>query len=157
MSKWILSIVGMSFLGVVVETIIPNGKLNKFIKSMFSLFLLFVIISPLPKLFNRDISLSNNFDYKMDEILLVNINERKLNNYENAILNELKNRGIDNVSIQFEADTTKSNFKIQKIYIDVCNVVLKNNAKHINISDTIVEVITSVVEIGKEGVVIYGG
>ncbi len=157
MTKWILSIVGMSFLGVVVETILPNGKLNKFIKSMFSLFLLFVIISPLPKLFNKDISLSTNYDYKMDDILLANINQRKLNNYENAILNELKNKGLEGVAVQFEADTTKSNFKIQKIYVDVCNIVLKNNDKHINITDVIVETVTNITNISKEGVVIYGG
>ena len=157
MTKWILSIVGMSFLGVVVETILPNGKLNKFIKSMFSLFLLFVIISPLPKIFNKDISLSNNYDYKMDEVLLTNINQRKLNNYEKAIIDNLVKKGVSGVSIQFDADTTKSNLNIQKIYVDVCNIVLKNNAKHINITDTIVEVITSIINISKEGVVIYGG
>ena len=156
MTKWILSLVGMAFLGVVVETILPNGKLNKFIKSMFSLFLLFVIISPLPKFFNKDISLNINCDYEVDEILLSSINQRKLDNYEDAILEKLKNNGIENANIQFDADTTKSCLKVNKVYVDVCNIVLKNNAQHINITDAIVEVVLSVVQIDKEGVVIYG-
>lgn len=156
MKEWILSIVGMAFLGVVIETIIPNGKLNMFIKSMFALFLLFIIVSPLPKIFNQSISFDTSFDYEEDVSFLNKLNEKKLENYELSIKEQLIALGISNINIQFEADTTKSDFKVQKIYVDVCNIVLNDVDKHINITDTILKVVTSTLGITDKEVIIYG-
>lgn len=156
MTEWILTLIGMAFLGVVIETILPNGKLNTFIKSVFALFLLFVIVKPLPKLFNKNLKLNTDYSYVEDSIFLNTLNQKKLENYEISILNQLENEGITNVSILFDADTTKSDLIIQKVYVDICNVVLKNKDKHINITDTILKIVTNTLNILDKEVVIYG-
>lgn len=156
MTEWILSLIGMVFLGVVIETILPNGKLNTFIKSVFALFLLFVIVKPLPKLFNKNLKLNTDYSYVEDSNFLNTLNQKKLENYEISILNQLENEGITNVSILFDADTTKSDLIIQKVYVDICNVVLKNKDKHINITDTILKIVTNTLNILDKEVVIYG-
>lgn len=156
MTEWILSLIGMAFLGVVIETILPNGKLNTFIKSVFALFLLFVIVKPLPKIFNKDLSINTDYNYEEDSNFLINLNQKKLENYEISILNQLKNEGISNVNIEFEADTTSSDLKIQKVYIDVCNIVLNNSDKHINITDTILKIVTNTLNVSDKEVIIYG-
>ena len=156
MTEWILTLIGMAFLGVVIETILPNGKLNTFIKSVFALFLLFVIVKPLPKLFNKNLKLNTDYSYVEDSIFLNTLNQKKLENYEIYILNQLENEGITNVSILFDADTTKSDLIIQKVYVDICNVVLKNKDKHINITDTILKIVTNTLNILDKEVVIYG-
>lgn len=156
MTEWILSLIGMAFLGVVIETILPNGKLNTFIKSVFALFLLFVIVKPLPKIFNKDLSINTDYNYEEDSNFLINLNQKKLENYEISILNQLKNEGISNVNIEFEADTTSSDLKIQKVYIDICNIVLNNSDKHINITDTILKIVTNTLNVSNKEVMIYG-
>ncbi len=156
MTEWILSLIGMAFLGVVIETILPNGKLNTFIKSVFALFLLFVIVKPLPKIFNKDLSINTDYNYEEDSNFLINLNQKKLENYEISILNQLKNEGISNVNIEFEADTTSSDLKIQKVYIDICNIVLNNSDKHINITDTILKIVTNTLNVSDKEVIIYG-
>lgn len=156
MTEWILSLIGMAFLGVVIETILPNGKLNTFIKSVFALFLLFVIVKPLPKIFNKDLSINTDYNYEEDSNFLINLNQKKIENYEISILNQLKNEGISNVNIEFEADTTSSDLKIQKVYIDICNIVLNNSDKHINITDTILKIVTNTLNVSNKEVIIYG-
>ena len=156
MTEWILSLIGMAFLGVDIGTILPNGKLNTFIKSVFALFLLFVIVKPLPKIFNKDLSINTDYNYEEDSNFLINLNQKKLENYEISILNQLKNEGISNVNIEFEADTTSSDLKIQKVYIDICNIVLNNSDKHINITDTILKIVTNTLNVSNKEVMIYG-
>lgn len=156
MIGWVLSIAGMSFLGVVIETILPNGKLNGYIKGIFSLILLFVIVAPLPKIFNKNITINTTYEYVEDVSFLESLNFKKIQNYEIAIIKKLEVKGITGVNVQLEADITKSDLKIEKVYLDICNMVLNNVDKHININDTIINVVTNTVNVDKKGVIIYG-
>ena len=156
MIAWVLSIAGMSFLGVIIEVIMPGGKLNGYIKSVFSLILLFVIVAPLPNLVDKNISLNTQYDYSEDGNFLYNLNSKKLENYEIAIIKSLESVGIGGINVQFDADVTKSNLKIEKVYVDVCNIVLNNKDKHININDTIINIVTETIDVEKNGVIIYG-
>ena len=54
MTAWIFSIIGIIFLGVMLEIVIPDGKTNSFIKSIYSIILMFVIVNPIIKIFNKD-------------------------------------------------------------------------------------------------------
>jgi len=47
MKAWILSIVGIMFIGVIIEIIMPEGKTNTFIKSMFAIVFMYVVMSPI--------------------------------------------------------------------------------------------------------------
>ena len=156
MISWVLSIVGMAFLGVVIDTIIPNGKISGYVKGIFSLFLMYIIISPLPQLFNKNIDI--NLDYKYEESVgfLETFNSRKLENYKADICDKLKCQGINNLNIEFDADITKSDIIIEKVYVDIQNIVLNDNGEHININETIENVIMSVVGVKDSEVIIYG-
>ena len=57
MNEWIMSIVGITALGVLMDILLPEGETSKYIKGIFALFTVFVIIYPLPKIIN------GNFDY----------------------------------------------------------------------------------------------
>ena len=56
-SGWVLSIVGMCVLSVLIELILPEGQTRKYIKAIYSFFLIVVIIAPLPKLVRGDFDL----------------------------------------------------------------------------------------------------
>lgn len=54
MTSWLLSIVGVVFLGVMIDVIAPSGKTNSIIKTMFAIMLIYVVLSPIIKLIGSD-------------------------------------------------------------------------------------------------------
>ena len=67
-STYLLSIVGVAILGVIVDLILPSGTVSKYIKGVFALILIFVIISPIPKLINQNWSFNDIFQTSSTEI-----------------------------------------------------------------------------------------
>ena len=49
-SVWVLSIAGICVLSVLVELVLPEGQTRKYIKAIFSFFVIVVIVAPLPKI-----------------------------------------------------------------------------------------------------------
>ena len=60
MQGWIVSVVAVIVLGVMLEIVLPDGKITKYVKGTFSLLVIFVIIAPLPKLLKSEY----NFDFQ---------------------------------------------------------------------------------------------
>ena len=54
MTGWLASIVGVVVIGVVIELLTQNRRLGKFVRSIYGFIVLFVIVSPLPKLLKAD-------------------------------------------------------------------------------------------------------
>lgn len=54
MKGWIISVVCVIILGVLMEIVLPKGKIAKYVKGIFSLVVILVIVSPLPKLFGKE-------------------------------------------------------------------------------------------------------
>ena len=136
MTSWLLSIIGVVFLGVLFDLIYPNGKTNNLCKSIFAILSLFVMISPILKLDINKLNVSTLYE----DGLLEYINEAKLN------------------TIQLEIDTnlTKEVFSIEKIYIDTTNIVLTENITNINKYDVIINEVSSLIKIEKERIIVYG-
>lgn len=55
---WIFSIVGIGAIGILLDVLMPEGETNKYIKSIFALITIFVVISPLPKLVGQKINVN---------------------------------------------------------------------------------------------------
>ena len=80
MNEWIMSIVGITALGVLMDILLPEGETNKYIKGIFALFTVFVIIYPLPKIANGDFDYNALFDIFSDfELIIKPIITNKLN------------------------------------------------------------------------------
>ena len=62
MSIWITSIVGVVTLGVLLDIIVPEGEINKYIKAVFALVTVLVIVAPLPRLIEADFDIGNLFN-----------------------------------------------------------------------------------------------
>ncbi|MDD4839805.1 MAG: stage III sporulation protein AF [Clostridia bacterium] len=96
MSSWVLSIVGVVCLGVLLDLIVPEGQTNKYIKGVFALLVIFVIISPLPKLVGKNIDFSfTQSSYETDKDYLLAVEEMKIENKENTLENLLLTSGYE--------------------------------------------------------------
>ena len=59
MKAWVLSVVAVIVLGVLLEIVLPSGKVAKYAKGAFSLVVVLVMIAPLPRLLKTEW----NFDF----------------------------------------------------------------------------------------------
>lgn len=53
MGAWLLKITGVIALSTLSSLLIPNGQTKKYVKGIFALITLFVLVSPLPKLLKK--------------------------------------------------------------------------------------------------------
>ena len=60
-SSWLLGIACVVILSVLAEFVLPEGQINKYIKVIFSFFILLVIIMPLPKLVGKEFNINDYF------------------------------------------------------------------------------------------------
>lgn len=146
MSEWLLSIAGIILLSVLCEFILPEGQINRYIRGIFAFITIFVIIAPLPKLFNKEMDFSNflsSYDIELQEDYLYEINLSKLNALQNDIINELENRGIENVKISYSANV--ENMDIFEITADLRDMSFSGNSMNTQkAKDEITEVIKSI-------------
>lgn len=95
MTGWLISIVGISFLTILLDILIKDSENMKYIKSIYSIIVVYVIIFPvitfINQIKNADFSnvfkdVENNYLYQisLQEIDLI-LNEDDINNYTVSI------------------------------------------------------------------------
>ena len=151
MKSWLLSIVGVVFLGVLFDLLYPNGRTNTLCKSIFGIFAVFVMIGPI---FNFDFENINTITN--NDVLIHNINEAKSEALEQKIEAQLLENGISGVIVEIESKLDYNDFVIENIFIDVSNLVLTENLTNINKCEVIIDQVINIVDIEKERIVVYG-
>ncbi len=115
MDAWIMSIVGVVCLGVLLEIVLPDGQSSKYVKGTFSLLVIFVIASPLPKIVKGDFDFSlSDISLSIDQKYLDELNENKAEQISNDIEKLLLSNEI-HAKIQIELDD--DNISINKIFV----------------------------------------
>ncbi|MEG2688298.1 MAG: stage III sporulation protein AF [Clostridia bacterium] len=145
MSAWILSIVGVICLGILLEIVLPDGQTSKYVKATFSLLVIFVIVSPLPKALGSSWKLDINdtmfqVDNKfIDETVEVKENSIKsdiedylaLQGYTATVDIELQDKSLTkivriNVIIKLSeseyAEKEKHILKVRQLIVDKCGI-----------------------------------
>lgn len=135
-SAWLINILSVVVSGVLVDLLLPNGKLNGFIRAVFGFLAVTVIISPLPKLLNKQININDMFyNSSATEINqdFVDANIKKLvTTLENSLEMELFEKGYENVVVKFSYIIEEYNYTIQKVNLNIKNLVINSNGVHIN-------------------------
>lgn len=151
MKAWLISIVGIVFLSVLFELVYPQGKTKQFCKSIFGIFAIFVMLSPIFK-----------FDYSKlggDEVstsLNLNFQEAKDNSIKLKVEKALNNHNINGVDVEISSKMQDFDYLIENIYLDTTNIVLTENVTHTNKYEIILELISSTLNIDREQIIIYG-
>lgn len=161
MTAWILAIVGVICLSVLVDILLPNGQTNKYVKGIFSVITLYVIISPLPSFLSggQKFVTSLNFDaadFSADENFLAEISLNPFKARETALAAYLSKRGYTGVTVKYvgcvENDTE----------IDYINIILSDESfdastPHNVVSDNVKSLVADFTGADKEDIrVLYG-
>ena len=153
MTSWLLGIIGVIFLGVLLDIMYPNGKTNAYCKSIFGIFAVAIIITPVINFSINDLSLDSDF---VSEELVVSINASKANYYKLKIENDLIDNEIEGVFVEIQGNTEENVFNIENIYVDTSDIVLTKNLTNINKYEVITNLILDSIDIEKERIIIYG-
>ncbi len=162
LSNWILSIAGIICVSVIVELILPDGQMNRYIKGIFSFIIILVVIMPIPKLLNRDFNFSNIFDnsgYEINSDYLYQVNLDKMNSVKNEIEKQIEKRGYLNVVVSINCDIFDNSMQYKSIFVDLSDLVISGQAEHNYISKIkkdISSIIMAIIDIDEEAI-LYDG
>lgn len=133
MNGYILSILGIVVAGVLIDIIVPTGSINKYIKSIYSIFVVAVLISPVVKLLNK----ANDFSFKYDDYqintnLLTYIYEKQVSSHEKSIEQAFADKGFSNVDIVLNFSIENDELRYNSCQVNLKNLVISADKQHIN-------------------------
>lgn len=105
MTAWLASIVGVVVVGVVVELVTQGRRMENFVRSIYSFIVLFVIVSPLPKLLQTDWD-TLQMENLVDAELVENLSQSSKQVQVSQIL---RNMGYENALVTLVDDTVYVN------------------------------------------------
>jgi hypothetical protein len=158
-SSYILSIAGIVILGVLITVIMPDGQMGKYVNNIFALIVVFVIVSPIPSILNYDMDTSailTGAGIEIDQNFIYLVNSQTLAQLEGAIEYLLKDANILGVDVIISANIFTSPFIVQKVTVDLQNLVINPSNQHINIYSKIKEIILNNIDVEEENIVFYG-
>lgn len=145
MTAWLLSIVGIVFLGVMVDIISPSGKTNAFIKSIFAIFLIYVVITPIVKYIK-------NGEFKVDFETEYSTENLSITEAEHKISDLLISNGLYGIDVEIKGYVSKDKIMAQKVVLNGAKTVLKSQDEHIDKYKLITNLVQSIVTVKKENI-----
>jgi hypothetical protein len=132
MTAWLLSIVGITVIGVLVELLLTDSPMSKFVRSIYAFFILFVIVQPLP-------AMLSNFTAKTYDPVSI----------DTVFVNDTNARRIENVLAMAGYDNCVATFSNDKIYINAKNSAKFDKTEIISIVTGLMDVKSDRVEVIK--------
>lgn len=146
MTTWLMGIVGVVAVGVLLEILLENTEIAKYIKGVFALALVFVIVSPLPSLFKNGFDLNKIFSktaYVPDYEFVENIGRLTDIELVNTITEILKEKDIDVYEINIVRGEDRELLLI-KIY-----------TREYSKKEQIIEIVSGFVNISEDKIKVY--
>ncbi len=155
-SSWLLSVVGIVIIALLVDILLPVGKTSKLIKSVLAIFSIFVFISPLKSIDLNNFNFSSFFgNIEIDSSFVEDRNNEKMRALEKSIENNLDENGYSGVKVQLQGEYLAEKPNITNVFVDLCELVLKDEKLNIDKYTNIVAVIKKIVTIKEECIIFY--
>ena len=123
-SSWLFSIIGIVVIGSLVDVILPEGSISKYIKGIYSIIIVFVIINPLIQLVGNKINFSTNYNNLIDENFINQVSADKINYLEKNLTTQFNLAGLKNVEIKIESKNSENTQIIEAVYVFFNNLVI---------------------------------
>lgn len=157
MKVYILSIIGMIFLITIADMILPEGKIGSYIKSVFAIIVLLVVVEPISKIEFKNFKFSfseNQINYQEDYLNF--ISEFKIKALTSDFDKFLEEKGISGAKLDIIYDYVDNVFTIKKIKINLEKAVIIDNNSHIDIKESSVQAIIDFFKVDRKDIEING-
>ena len=120
MTGWLIGIVGVVVIGVLIDVLMPEGEGNKYVKGVYALIVVLVIISPIAGALKSETDFSKYFDdvFDTDSGFVESVNGDRKEEDEQKIANSLKLRGYENAQVVIFAAASDI-YEIDRINVDI--------------------------------------
>ena len=154
MKEYILSVLGIVIVGVFVDVIVPNGAINKYIKSIYSIFVVAVMLNPLFNLLKNTKDFTIKYqDFEVNVNLLNYIYKTRIAEQEKELENTLKEQGFVNVDIIVNFSIENDELIYNSCEINLKNLVINEDKQHINKYDFITNLVMESTNLTEEEIV----
>ncbi len=155
-SSWILGIAGIVLVGVLVEVLLPQGKLNKLLKSFVAVATILVIVSPLKNIDPNTLDFSKLFDpIKIDNNFVEERQKGMIISLQEEIEKNLNSNGYLNVKVKIDGVVSAEKCEIKNVFVDLENLVLLDEKLNIDKYTNIVAIIQKSIDVNKEDIIFY--
>lgn len=156
MSGYILTILGIVLAGILIDIIVPTGKINKYIKSIFAIFVVAVILMPVVKFIAKSDEITINYtDYEIEQNLMDYIFSSRVTAYENEIIEVLENNGLSNIDIKINYSINSNELSLNSCEVNLKNMTSSNIEMHNNRCEFIAETIKEITNLTDEVIIFY--
>jgi len=143
MSGWLLSIAGIVIIGALIEVLLTDSSIHKFVRSIYAFFMLFVIAQPIPAFFRDTVAVVGaGATIELDIALIEKINSQTATAVQRNTMIALETAGFSGVIVTVETDTN-ANFRIKAIYINAL-------AQDIDKKPDIIKIVSQVANVSEE-------
>lgn len=159
MKTWIISLGTIIILSSLISIILPEGRLNKFIKCYFSLIVMVVMVQPITTIKSLNFSFENVFNDNQIELqynYLEYVANVKIDNYVKNCIKIAEGKGITGLIIEIEYDIDENNtISFNKILLNFKNSVIISDKEHIDIIEEVKFSICEYLAVEQNKVVIH--
>lgn len=136
MSAWLLGVAGIVIIGALVEVLLTESSIHKFVRSIYAFFVLFVIAQPLPALF-RDASnaIQTGGAIELDSELIERINSQTAAALVRNTQAALETAGFDGVIVTIFNDA---------VYVNALGASFRNQAANIDMKKGIIQIVSTI-------------
>ena len=155
---WVLSILAVAVIGAVIDLVLPGGRMNKFVKSIFGAVTVLLIVLPLPNLVKNGCSVSEflpNGDIELQEDYLDYVANIKKKSIIAGLKDALNEDGITLGDVELEGDFSGSAPNISAVKINLSQVVIVGQSQHINMNELIRSKVSQYLAVDKGVIVFY--
>lgn len=154
MRGYILSILGIILIGSLIDIILPDGKINKFIKSIYAIFVLAVIINPLTRFIKSSNFLTGITRGDLSVSASTIVYNDIIVNKEKFVESVLKNNGLAGIDIKLQYKIENDEIVVNKCTANIKNLVIDSSKRHINKYDYVRKIIKDCIGLEDEEIVI---
>ena len=155
---WILTILAVAVIGAVIDLVLPGGRMNKFVKSVFGAVTVLLIVLPLPNLVKNGCSVGEflpNNSVEIQEDYLEYVSNIKKNSLIKGLCAALTEDGITLGDVELDGDFSGSTPEITAVKINLSQVVIVGQSQHINMNELIRSKVSQYLAVDKGVIYFY--
>ena len=139
MKEYLFGIIGIILITLILEIVLSDGKLKTYVKSLYSIILILVILSTIIKLKKVDFKFDffSEDEIVYDEAFLDFSIDEKMEYYKKCIDKILCSIDVKNAGVVFEKEILDYQRNLKKIIIYLEKASINNVDEHINITKKI--------------------
>ncbi len=160
LSAWALSLTGIILLTVLADVILPDGQTRKYIKTVLSVVVVFVMLSPLPKLLSGGFS-SDFFGDSMpvvQENYLSEVRRQKTLRLARSAENKLAAEGYKKTSVTVRTveETGTAEVTVVSVYVDVSKAEISDEKNNAARNEDIIKIVSEYFSVSPSQVTVSG-